>query len=356
MFGRRRIFFIGSVIFAVASVLGGFAPNVGLLLTCRAVMGIGGAMMWPAILGMTYGILPAAKAGLAGGIILGAAGFGNAVGPLLGGVLTDWLSWRWIFFLNLPITAFAMFITWRIVPADEGICTDHRIDYGGIITLSLGLVALLLALDEGTSLGWTDSRIVGLFVLAGISLAAFALVETRAGVTALVPKDVLKNRTFFAACMTVLLMSAIFFSALLYLPQFTAKVLNYSAAACGAGLLPMMGVYAVTSFVAGPLYGKLGPKVIVSLGSLFLAAGIFIVIVRSSDDHLRGPDSRNGGAGCGRRVVLFVGYHGGRDGAGSDPDESCRRNYLYVPDCGRLHWTGFEHSHCCYLRFAAPMY
>ncbi len=105
MFGRRRIFSLGASVFTVFSVIGGLAPNVGVLLACRALMGMGGAMMWPAILGMTYAILPSSKAGLAGGLILGAAGFGNAIGPLLGGVLTDALSWRWIFFLNLPIAA-----------------------------------------------------------------------------------------------------------------------------------------------------------------------------------------------------------------------------------------------------------
>ena len=95
-------------------------------------------MMWPAILGMTYAILPQSKAGLAGGLILGAAGFGNAIGPLIGGALTDALSWRWIFFLNLPIAAFAMLVTWRVVRADEGTLSDHRIDYGGVIFLSIG--------------------------------------------------------------------------------------------------------------------------------------------------------------------------------------------------------------------------
>src|SRR4249920_1967957 len=101
-------------------------------------------------------LLPASKAGLAGGLILGAAGFGNAIGPLLGGILTDALSWRWIFFLNLPIAAFAMLVTWRVVHEDEATVTDHRIDYGGVATLTIGLFALLLALDQGTDLGWTD--------------------------------------------------------------------------------------------------------------------------------------------------------------------------------------------------------
>jgi EmrB/QacA subfamily drug resistance transporter len=277
MFGRRRIFFLGAGLFGIFSVIGGFAPNVGVLLAGRALMGVGGAMMWPAILGMTYALLPSSKAGLAGGLILGAAGFGNAIGPLIGGALTDAVSWRWIFFLNFPIAAFAMLVTWRVVRADQGTLSDHRVDYGGIISLSVGLLALLFALDQGIDLGWTDPLIVGLFALAPAALIGFILIERRVGAMALVPNDVLKNRTFVPACMTVLLMSAIFFAALLYLPQFMTKVLGYSAAASGAGLLPMMGTFAVTSFVAGPLYGRLGPKLIVSLGAAFLAVGIFML-------------------------------------------------------------------------------
>ena len=103
-------------------------------------MGVGGALMWPAILGMTYALLPADRAGLAGGLILGAAGFGNAVGPLLGGVLTDTLSWRWIFFLNMPIAAFAMLVTLRVVCRGRR-TPGTRIDYAGIATLSVGLFA-----------------------------------------------------------------------------------------------------------------------------------------------------------------------------------------------------------------------
>src|SRR5207342_276822 len=112
----KRVFMIGTVIFAVFSLLGGMSPNVDVLIACRALMGVGGAMMWPAILGLTYAILPDDKAGLAGGLILGVAGLGNAVGPLLGGFLTDVLSWRWLFFVNLPIAAFAMIVTARRVP------------------------------------------------------------------------------------------------------------------------------------------------------------------------------------------------------------------------------------------------
>ena len=121
MLGRRRIFFIGAAIFAAFSVLGGAAQDELWLIACRALMGIGGAMMWPAVLGMTYEILPDDRAALAGGLIIGSAGFGNAAGPLIGGLLTDALSWRWILFANLPIAALACFVTWRSVAESRGV-------------------------------------------------------------------------------------------------------------------------------------------------------------------------------------------------------------------------------------------
>jgi MFS family permease len=114
-------------------------------------------------------------------------------------------------------------------------------------------------------------------VVSALSLAGFALIERRAGARALVPGDVIRNREFFAACMATLLMSALFFSALLYLPQFMMKRLDYTAVGAGAGLLPMMGIFALTSFIAGPLYNRLGPKIVVSVGAACLAAGMFLL-------------------------------------------------------------------------------
>jgi EmrB/QacA subfamily drug resistance transporter len=274
MFGRRRMFVVGATTFAAFSLLGGLAPQIVWLIACRAFMGIGGALMWPAILGMTFAILPSAKAGLAGGLILGAAGFGNAVGPLIGGVLTDTAGWRWIFFLNVPIAALAVAITLRTVHITQERDADRRIDYAGIAALSIGLLALLVALDQGSSSGWADPPILAAFAVAVAGLAVFVVVERRAGAHALVPPDVMKNRAFASAGVAVLLMSAIFFAALLYLPQFMSKVLGFSAIRSGAGLLPMMGMFAVVSFAAGPLYSRVGAKAIVSTGAAFLVVGI----------------------------------------------------------------------------------
>ena len=277
MFGRRRIFFIGSAIFAFFSVLGGAAQDDLWLIVCRALMGIGGAMMWPAVLGMTFALLPDDKAGLAGGLILGAAGFGNAAGPVIGGALTEALSWRWILFVNLPVAAIGCLVTWRTVSESRAETGRERIDYFGIATLTTGLMALLLALDQVTLWGWSDPRILGLLGLCVVLLVAFAVAQRRGGSSALIPSDIMGNPGFRAACIATLLMSAVFFAVLLFLPQFTQKILGYGPLEAGAALLPLLGVFAITSFIAGALYERLGAKTIVSAGALCLAAGAFLI-------------------------------------------------------------------------------
>lgn len=275
-FGRRRAFVAGAAIFAGFSLLGGVAPDAAWLIACRAAMGVGGALMWPAILGMTYAVLPKAKAGLAGGLILGAAGLGNAVGPLVGGVLTDALSWRWILVVNLPVAALAVLVTLRAIAPDPG-GERERLDVAGVATLSLGLLAALVALDQSSDWGWGDPRVVGAMVAAAVLLVAFVVRERRAGDTALVPRDVMGNRTFAAACLAVVLMSAVFFATLLYLPQFMAKELGYEPLQAGAGLLPMMATFGLVSFVAGPLYGHAGPKLMVSAGAACIALAMILL-------------------------------------------------------------------------------
>jgi EmrB/QacA subfamily drug resistance transporter len=275
MFGRRNAFFAGTAIFASMSALGGAAQSETWLIVTRTVMGIGGALMWPAILGMTYALLPEDKAGLAGGIIIGAAGLGNAVGPLIGGVLTDALSWRWIFFLNVPVSAFAVLVTYRLVHVAEPRAGDQRIDYPGVATISVGLVALLVALDQVDDWGFGDPRVIGMLALAAVMLVAFVPIERRAGPHALVPRTVMANESFRSSCLAILLMSATFFAALLYLPQFMEHQLGYSPLQAGLGMLPFLAVFACVSFVAGPLYERLGAKLLASVGALCITIAPF---------------------------------------------------------------------------------
>src|SRR5215213_3378761 len=276
MFGRRRAFFLGTAVFASMSMLGGAAQSEAWLIASRVAMGIGGALMWPAILGMTFSILPQERAGLAGGIVLGAAGLGNAMGPLIGGVLTDALSWRWIFFLNVPISVFAVAVTYLLVRVEEPEVEDQRIDYGGVAVLSIGLVSLLIALDQVADWGWGDPRVIGLLALAAVLIAAFVPIERRAGGNALVPGDVMRSESFRASCLAILFMSATFFAALLYLPQFMQKQLGYSPLEAGVGILPFLATFAVVSFVAGPLYERVGAKRLAALGAACIAVAPFL--------------------------------------------------------------------------------
>jgi len=284
LFGRRRAFFLGTAIFATFSALGGAAQSEAWLIAMRVLMGVGGALMWPAILGMTYAALPAERAGLAGGFILGAAGIGNAAGPLIGGALTDLLSWRWIFFLNIPVSAFAIFVTWRQIHQARPEVDDTRIDYGGIVCVSVGLVSLLLAFDQVIEWGWGDPRIIGLLALFAILISSFVLVERRAGAHALVPPDVIGNRDFRNTCAAILLMSAVFFASMLYLPQLMINVLGYSPVGAGAGMLPMMATFAAVSFVAGNLYNRFGAKPLLIVGSACIAIGPALIALLADQE------------------------------------------------------------------------
>jgi EmrB/QacA subfamily drug resistance transporter len=274
LFGRRRAFLVGAAVFAVFSLACGLAPNAETLIVSRALMGVGGALMFPAILGMTYSILPDDRAGLGGGLILGVAGLGNAVGPLLGGVLTEALSWRWVFLINLPVAAAAMLVTSRTVPEEQVPDAERRMDYAGVAVLSAGATAVLVALDAGPTRGFGDPRILVPLVLGIALLALFLPVERTQGAHALIPGDVRANHLFVSACLAMLLMSAIFFAALLYLPQFMQKELGFSALESGAGLLPMMLVFGGVAFAAGSLYEKLGARTAVGGGAATLALGM----------------------------------------------------------------------------------
>jgi EmrB/QacA subfamily drug resistance transporter len=282
MLGRRRVFFIGAGVFAGFSALGAAAPSVGWLIGCRVGMGIGGAMMWPAILGMTFAALPASRASLAGALILGIAGLGNAVGPLIGGALSE-LSWRWIFVLNVPIAAFAVAVTYLKVHQAREEGEEERIDYAGSVALSLGLLLLLLALDQSVDWGWSDWRIIAMLVLSVALIVAFGFIEPRMGRNALIPADVARNREFISCCLVTLLLSAVFFSIVLYVPQYLQKILDYSPLAAGAGMLPMLGLFALSSFVASPIYQRVGAKTIIAAGALLMAVGPFLLSLIGED-------------------------------------------------------------------------
>jgi EmrB/QacA subfamily drug resistance transporter len=277
MFGRRRVFLIGTVIFAGFSLACGLAPDALTLIIFRGLMGIGGAMMWPAILGLTFDLLPESRAGLAGGLVIAAAGLGNAIGPLVGGALTQALSWRWIFFVNLPIAGLAAAATLWTIPHDKPVEPGQRLDYAGVATLSIGLIALLLALDFSSSWGWSSVGVELLVAAAVILVLAFAFLQRRPRDNALLPRDVMRNRAFLTACGCVLCIGPVFFGVLIYVPQIMIKVFGYDPLTAGLGLLPMMITYAIVSLIAGPLYARIGARISVTGGAACITAGMVLL-------------------------------------------------------------------------------
>jgi EmrB/QacA subfamily drug resistance transporter len=270
--GRRRVFLAGAALFAVMSLLAGFAPNVYWLIAARALMGIGSGLMLPAVGGMGYGLLPPQRAAQAGGLIVGAYGLGMALGPLLGGALTEALGWRWIQFVNLPIAAVVIIGVWRTIPPETG-RVRPRIDYSGIVTLSAGLVALLFALDQAAEWGWSDLRILVSLGLSTAAILAFVMLERRAGPEALIPSDIIRLRGVALPCVLRALMAPAYVASLLYLPQVMQKLFGFSPFAAGVGLLPMLGTYAVVAFLVGSLAGRLSDRFAIVAGLTCLALG-----------------------------------------------------------------------------------
>ena len=275
--GRRRMFFAGITIFAVCSAVGAVAGSTGVLIGARAAMAVGAALIWPSVVGLIFGLVPPARAGLAGGLLLGVSGIGNALGPMVGGLLTDQLSWRWILILNLPIAAAAITLVARYVDRDGAAESGERLDWVGVATLSVGLVALLVALDQASDWGWSNARIVGLLIVSAVSLVALVLSQRRGGHDALVPRDVVGTRAFASACVTIVLVSGIWFAVLLYAPQYMEKILGFSALKAGVAFLPMLLTFSGTAFAAGPLYNKIGPRVPLVLGTVCMPLGALLL-------------------------------------------------------------------------------
>lgn len=283
MYGRRKILLIGAFIFGFFSLLAALSPGIEFLIASRMLMGVGGALMWPAILGLIYAILPETKTALAGGLVIGIAGLGNATGPLLGGALTQFASWRWVLAINVPLTAIAMFVTWRSVDVENPTERDP-LDTPGIILLSGSLIALLVALTEAPTIGFTDPFVVGLLALSAVLMVGFVLRERAAGDAALVPPHVIENHQFMAACIATVLMSATFFGTVLYVPQFFQKILDMSAFEAGLALLPLMVTFALTSFGESSVVNRIGEKATVTTGAFCMALGSFLLIVMVDAD------------------------------------------------------------------------
>jgi predicted MFS family arabinose efflux permease len=199
-----------------------------------------------------------------------------ALGPMIGGGLTEFYGWRWIQFINLPLAALVMLGVWRAIPAEPG-RSRPEIDFKGIISLSGGLVLLLFAFGQAPQWGWGNWRTIASLAISVVALDAFFRFERRAGAAALVPADIVRIRAVWLACLLKLLMAPAYAALVLYLPQIMQKLMGFSPLETGVRMLPMLGGYAVVSFLVGPLTRRIDVRFALIGGMALLALGPFMI-------------------------------------------------------------------------------
>lgn len=278
LYGRRRIFVVGVAIFAIASALCGIAQSVQQLIYARAVQGVGAALLTPGSLGLISASFPQQERGRAIGTWSGFTSMTMAFGPVLGGWLIEHASWRWIFFINLPLALAVIVISQWHVPESRG--ATKRLDLLGAILVTLALGGLVFGLVESPRLGWTNLSVAASLIVALICLVAFLFIEARSP-NPMVPLGLFRSTTFSGAnLLTLFLYSAlgIFF---FVFPMNLIQVQHYSATAAGAAALPLILLVFVLSRWSGGLVTRYGPRLPLIVGPLICAVGFAMFAVPS---------------------------------------------------------------------------
>jgi EmrB/QacA subfamily drug resistance transporter len=268
LLGRRRVFVIGLVIFSGASLLCGLSTSPLMLNLSRALQGAGGAMMFANSLALIAQEFPPNERGTALGIWGATTGFAVAVGPLVGGVLTDAFGWEWIFLVNVPIGLVTLALTLMRVRESERDPTA-RIDWAGLVTFSAGLSCLVFALIRGNDDGWGSTKIISLLVVGTLLLVAFAAVELRSD-QPMLDLQLFRIPTFTGAQIVAFSIHASIFSMFLYITLYIQNILGYTPLQSGLRFLPV----SLLSFLAAPIAGKLSERYPVRW---FLTAGLGLI-------------------------------------------------------------------------------
>lgn len=268
-YGRRRIFVVGIVVFTVASLLCGLAGSTDVLIGARVLQGAGAALMNPATLSIIAATFPPAQRGAAIGIWAGVSALALAIGPLVGGVLTEQLSWHWIFFVNVPVGVLGIVASYLFIDEsrDE---THERLDLPGLAASSLGLFALTYGLIEANTYGWTSTRILGAFTVAAVALTAFVVLEHRQRAPML-QLDLFRNRTYTGANTVMLLVALAMFGVFFFVSLYMQNILGYSAVQAGAAFLPMTVLIILVAPAAGRASDRFGSRGLVTAGMLLIA-------------------------------------------------------------------------------------
>jgi EmrB/QacA subfamily drug resistance transporter len=275
LLGRRRIFIVGLVIFTIASLFCGLATSAGWLIGARVLQGVGSALMNPATLSIITATFPPRQRGMAIGIWAGVAAMALAIGPLVGGLITQHISWNWIFFINVPVGILAILATRLVVDESRDTSAEQRLDLPGLLTSGIGLFALTYALIEANTYGWTSARILGLFAVAAVALVVFVVLELRQRVPML-DLSLFKNGTFAGANSVMLLVGVAMFGVFFYNSLFIQNVMGYSAVQTGATFLPMTMLIILIAPAAGKFSDRVGSRWLMGVGMVLLSASLFV--------------------------------------------------------------------------------
>jgi EmrB/QacA subfamily drug resistance transporter len=285
--GRRRVFMTGILLFTLASLLGGFAQEPWQLLAARALQGVGGAIASPTALALITTTFPEGPArNRAFGVFAAVSAGGGAFGLLAGGMLTEWLDWRWVFFVNVPIGVLIAVLAPMYI--NESPRHPGRFDLTGATTSTLGMASLVYGFIRASEQGWKDSLTIGAFVAAVVLLAAFALVETRAK-EPITPLRMFADRNRSGTYIIMLSLSAAMFGMFFFIVLFVQNVLDYSPITSGLAFLPVTVAIAVGAGLSQRFLPVLGPKPFMVTGSTATGVGLFwLTLISPESSYLGG--------------------------------------------------------------------
>ncbi len=277
LLGRKRIFLLGLIIFTAASFLDGLANSEGFLISARALQGLGAALIAPAalsIISTTFeeGAERAKALGVWAAIAIG----GSAVGLVLGGALTEYFSWPWIFFVNVPVGIVAFILSLRLVPESVDIHAERSYDIAGAITVTGGLMALVYAIVDAETAGWGSTKTIGFFILAGVLLVSFVLIEMRAKAP-LVRLSIFKVRSLLTANIVMFMAMSGMFAMFFFNTLYIQKVLGFSPLEAGLAFLPFTAGIMVSAGLASTFAPRVGVRLVAGIGLTLSAIGLLLL-------------------------------------------------------------------------------
>jgi EmrB/QacA subfamily drug resistance transporter len=277
LYGRRPMLLFGISLFLIGSVLSGLSQTMWQLILFRGVQGLGAGAIFPIALAVIGDLFTPAERGKYQGLFGAVFGIAFLIGPGLGGFLTDNFSWHWVFFVNLPIGMLALAVIGRLLPNIKGRRRDIRIDYLGVITLTLGLMPILVGLTVAETSQWSDPAVWGSIAAGVVFLAVFVMVEARAA-EPIIPLHLFRNRTFSASMVSIFLATFGFGAAIIFLPLYFQIVEGSSATASGYKLLPFLVGLIISSIASGIIVSRTGRyKAVVLVGLVIMAIGLALM-------------------------------------------------------------------------------